>query len=419
MVRPRSTRHRDHHRDGITWEKLPSGKIRARVWDPILRRYRGLTRRDQPQALQAAEELQARFTLGTDNAADCKLDAMWAAYCHERYGVAAAEVATIRTQPGAEHAFAKLNPQPRVNWRTIMAMAKTIEDLRTAGITDFKSRHLRAQLTQFFNRLTPTRSRAANARVAVTTRKRTLSQIRALITFARQLGWMATDPLLGFQSVGAREQHDANREVFALDEIRRLVALMRTDDPLWIHAMLCLYAGLRDAEARAVTWDDYEPERGLLWVRKGKGGKARVVPVQPELAAILRLVHDHYGPGAQHPCLPATPITRSRPGRNLARFDNFLRLLQDAGIERNRGTDPITGMPRRLHRHSLRHTYAAVMLASGEPGDALRISMGHGDADLTLLYASQYACYRRDVSQERWERGVLRFRHSEVRHGSG
>ena len=195
-----------------------------------------------------------------------------------------------------------------------------------------------------------------------------------------------------------------------------MVALHRTTDPVWVHAMLMLYAGMRDAEAQAITWLDYEPERRLLWIRKGKGGKARTIPVQPELSEILTDVSAAMGPTARVAVIPSSPIARPTPGRSIARYANFTKMLTDAGITRIRGIDPITGMERALCRHSCRHTFAAAMLAAGEDGDSLRIAMGHGSADLTSLYASQEATFRAEVESEKWQRGRLQFR-SPVRRG--
>ena len=387
MPRARKAYHRDQTRDGIALEHLPSGNWRARVWDRTLRRYRSVTRKTEGDAKTAGEELQARFTLGTDNAAPCTIDAIWKAYRDERL----------------EDGKAKS--------RTMESMQRVVDGLRESGATSPKAPGFRGAVAGYFRRLELTRSKAVHGRAAVSTRKRMLSQVRALLNFARTAGWLVADPLAGFQAVGSREQDDTTREVFSVAEARRLVALDRASDPVWIHAVLCLFAGLRDAEARAVTWEDYREEQRVLWVRKGKGNKARAVIVQPELAVILDAVAEACGPKAnKSPCLPMQPIARPAKGRGLASYSLFLRLLKDAGINRDRGVDPITEMPRCLTRHALRHTYCAAMLATGEPGVNLRIMMGHGSEDLTAHYGAQVTTYRAQVEREGWDRGQLHFR---------
>ena len=60
----------------------------------------------------------------------------------------------------------------------------------------------------------------------------------------------------------------------ATPEMRRMIAL---------GAM----AGLRAAEIAAVRWSDLDPGNGVLWVREGKGGKDRSVPLSAGLLSEL------------------------------------------------------------------------------------------------------------------------------------
>lgn len=60
----------------------------------------------------------------------------------------------------------------------------------------------------------------------------------------------------------------------APDDMRRAIAL---------GAM----AGLRSAEIAAIKWSDLDPGNGVLWVREGKGGKDRSVPLSAGLLAQL------------------------------------------------------------------------------------------------------------------------------------
>lgn len=67
-----------------------------------------------------------------------------------------------------------------------------------------------------------------------------------------------------------------------------LARVMR-DAPEDMRRMLALgsMAGLRSAEIAHVKWSDVDPESGLLWVREGKGGKDRSVPLSGGLLAEL------------------------------------------------------------------------------------------------------------------------------------
>ena len=356
-----------------------------RTWDRRLGKYQARTFKTEADALAHGKLKSASFTLGQDNAATCTLDGVWADYKAERM----------------EHG--------KTSTRSQASMQRVVDGLRAAGATDFKSAGFRAAVSRYFQKLDLSRTKAADGRVAVSTRKRMLSQIRALLNFARAAGSLVADPLAGFSPVGAREQDDTTRETFSLAEARALVGLSRPHDPVWVHAMLMLYAGLRESEARALAWSDYDTTARLLWVRKGKGNKVRAVPVQDELAAIIAQASDLHGPTAKVACLPSAPILRAAKGRALI-YQHYIALLVDAGITQSRGLDAITGMERRLNRHSCRHTYCAALLATGQPGDALRIIMGHGSEDLTSLYGSQVATYMRQVRAEGWPQGQLHFR---------
>ena len=67
----------------------------------------------------------------------------------------------------------------------------------------------------------------------------------------------------------------------APEDMRRMIAL---------GAM----AGLRAAEIAAIQWSDLDPGNGVLWVRQGKGGKDRSVPLSAGLLA--ELGHPGEGP---------------------------------------------------------------------------------------------------------------------------
>jgi integrase len=407
---PRTKRTRDTRKDSLTLRKLPSGRWQCGVWDQALKRYRYTTHDTRPAAEAAGALILARFKLGQDNAAQAHLDAIWNSFATEAYGITASEAEAIAEAEGSEEAAAALGHRLRANWRTVVAMVRVVGLMRKAGATDFKATGFRAKVAGMFNRMRLPGTKAQDGRVAVSTKERMRGQVMALVNHALATGKLERSPLAKLTVTGDRQQADTTREVFTLDEVRRIVALHKVADPVWVHAALMLYAGLRDAEARAVTWADYEPNRRLLWIRKGKGGKLRSVPVQAELAAILATVSDAIGPTATTPVMPSTPIARPTPGRSLARYANFIALLKLADVEPRRGIDPITGMERSLCRHSCRHTFAAAMLAAGEDGDLLRIGMGHGDASLTALYASQTASYRAEIEREGWGRGALRFK---------
>lgn len=121
---------------------------------------------------------------------------------------------------------------------------------------------------------------------------------------------------------------------------------------------------------------------------RGKGRKQRLVPIQKELEPYLerhREEHDYDGflfPAHVRTCDLSNAVKM---------FDRFLRHV---GIEKKgRST------------HSLRHCYAGIMTATGEPTAMVQAYMGHSQSDMTRHYAQIAARYRGDVDV--WSRGCL------------
>lgn len=387
MPRPRKPIPRD--RDGIVVTRKPNGRWMARAWDRTVRAYRSQTFLAEDAARNWAEERQAAFRLGLDSAERATLDGIWTRYKAER-------------MDGG-----------KVKDKTRDSLQRVVDGLRAAGAVDFKGRGFRDAVTRYFRSLHLSRSKAGDGRVAVSTRRRIYSQVRALVNFAQVCGWIVQDPLAGFSPVGDREQDATAKEVLTLAEARALVGLDRPADPSWVYSMLMLYGGLRESEARTMTWADLDWDSRLLWVRRGKGNKVRAVPIPGELFAILGSVAMASGPRAPVAAMPSAPIVARIPGRIVC-YQTVRALFKEAGIKTNRGVDEITGMPRHVGRHSLRHTFCAMKLASGTPGEQLRITMGHGSADLTALYGAQVASYVHAVQTERWPMGALCLRREDA-----
>ena len=128
-------------------------------------------------------------------------------------------------------------------------------------------------------------------------------------------------------------------------------------------------SGLRVSEALSLTGADVRlaMQPPQLRVRRGKGGKARLVPVHPELAAMLAAV-------------------AMRPDRRL--FDCSRRTaayVAEAAIAKA-GVEPwgLADGARKAGCHSLRHSAARHWLASGVPVNQVSAWLGHSNPLTTL-----------------------------------
>lgn len=134
---------------------------------------------------------------------------------------------------------------------------------------------------------------------------------------------------------------------------------------------LMVFAGLRVAEVCALDFGDVEisERKGLVYVRSGKGDKARKVPISSEgrrlLAAWLEMRQVDGG----------ALFVGDRGERMTTRAvqKRFQRIAEAAGIE---GLTP----------HVLRHTCAKRMVDAGRPLTEVKAILGHAKLDMTERY---------------------------------
>ena len=136
--------------------------------------------------------------------------------------------------------------------------------------------------------------------------------------------------------------------------------------------LLQLRAGLRVSEALALEPGDLSLDADLptLRVRSGKGGKARIVPVHPELQAALIAVLNYADVGH------GRIVNASR--------STAWRWVQSAGFR----AEVYGGLPtgRRIGTHTFRHSYARHLLMHGIPINHLSRWLGHASITPTLVY---------------------------------
>jgi site-specific recombinase XerD len=165
------------------------------------------------------------------------------------------------------------------------------------------------------------------------------------------------------------------------------------------HVLLAvLYnTGARIAEALNVRLSDIRldsPAQVRVW---GKGRKERISPLWPETVELLVTFLK------RNPIGPGEVIFRNRYGNPLGasgvRF-RLKRYLQAAAQKAPRLSD------KRVSPHTLRHTAAVHLLASGVDATIIRDWMGHVSLDTTNLYAQANLETKRQALEK--ADGVLR-----------
>jgi integrase len=129
---------------------------------------------------------------------------------------------------------------------------------------------------------------------------------------------------------------------------------------------LMLYAGLRRSEVAALLWGDIDLARREIIVRRGKGGKSRVVPICDELATELMLDGRYPDQYAVVGLEDGQPLAHDSIGHI------FERWLVKRGI--------------RISPHQLRRTFATELYRRGEDLFTIQRLLGHSDPKTTLRY---------------------------------
>jgi integrase/recombinase XerC len=221
--------------------------------------------------------------------------------------------------------------------------------------------------------------------------QRLLSSCRSLFRQLNREGRLAGDPLLGVRGPKVRRKLP---QVLDVDEAG---ALVETDSggklAVRDRAMLELFysSGLRLSELCGLRWLDLNLEEGEVRVL-GKGSKTRIVPVGRHAIAALRAL------GAEQGMSADDPVFRGRGGapinpRTIQLRMNTLALQQ--------------GIPKHIHPHLLRHTFASHMLESSGDLRAVQELLGHADIATTQIYTHldfQYLAKVYDAAHPRAKR---------------
>lgn len=181
------------------------------------------------------------------------------------------------------------------------------------------------------------------------------------------------NPLAGFPSIKA-----VPRKLpvsLSPEQVGRLLARPSLDTIIGLRdrAVLALLygTGIRVSECAGVRCGQVDLTRLTITVR-GKGGHERSIPLNPQLAEVLRQ-YAH----ARGAALPTAPFFRSRFGRPLSRGAIYERV-------RTWGQRSQVGVP--LCPHRLRHTFATHLVRAGVGLVTIRDLLGHRQITSTQIY---------------------------------
>lgn len=157
--------------------------------------------------------------------------------------------------------------------------------------------------------------------------------------------------------------------VLSQGEVARL--LKKARNPKHRAILMLLYsAGLRVGEVVRLKPPDLDIERGLLRVRRGKGGKDRYTLLARRAVEAVNIYQDAY------------PTDRwlfrgARPGRHLA-TRSVQRIVKHAA--------EAAGIEKHVTAHTLRHSFATHLLEGGTNLRIIQELLGHQSARTTQIY---------------------------------
>jgi site-specific recombinase XerD len=173
--------------------------------------------------------------------------------------------------------------------------------------------------------------------------------------------------------------------VLTLEEARRVLKVADDHACPWMGfrnraiVAVLVFCGLRRQELIDVKISDIDLKSRWLKVRKGKGGKGRSIPLAPEAADAISDWLE-FRPEVDHEYL----LT----GLGGRRLDKNGVVCVFRGIAKRAGVDR-----RGVSLHTLRHTFASLLLQEGADLVSIQELLGHSDLSTTAIYLHMDAAH--------------------------
>ncbi len=219
------------------------------------------------------------------------------------------------------------------------------------------------------------------------TRMTRLLVVRDLFRWLVELGLVLGDSTASLPITSRNRQ--LPRNVLSEAEVAQLLAAPGAS-PIGLRdrAILSLLygTGLRRAEVSALDLNDVDLTEGIVHVRRGKGGKPRLVPLGESAAADLRLYvttgRPELAEGHRMPRTPALFVGVGATGKT----NQGGRLQPDGVSLMVRRACEKARISRRVMAHALRHAFATHLLRAGADVRHVQRLLGHSSVVTTEVY---------------------------------
>jgi site-specific recombinase XerD len=178
-------------------------------------------------------------------------------------------------------------------------------------------------------------------------------------------GLLETNPV---RQVKLLKENNARVRYLTDEEEIRLRAEM--GETHWAVVALALNTGLRRGELFALRWDAVDFTANVLTIPRTKAGRARHVPMNAAVRAIL---------GARESRLRSPYVLPSAKGSTMLDAHNFINRVFTPARKRTGIED--------FRWHDLRHTFASRLVMRGVDLRTVQELLGHTDIRMTLRYS--------------------------------
>jgi len=135
---------------------------------------------------------------------------------------------------------------------------------------------------------------------------------------------------------------------------------------------LLYYTGIRKSELLGLNWTDINLSKSSVIIRRGKGGKDRLIPLHKEVTRLLDQYLDKRLP------LKTDALIIGEQGRRMCKcsFVNLLKMYF-----------ALSGLKRKGYTaHSFRHSFATHLIEAGVDLFKVQKLLGHASLDTTKIY---------------------------------
>jgi len=192
--------------------------------------------------------------------------------------------------------------------------------------------------------------------------------LKLFFSYQQSRGVLPINPM---SSLSFKSPTSKGRQILSVAQIKKLYSLADVKECV----MLSLYygCGLRRSEGEQLNLRDVNFKTSLLYVRNGKGGKRRAVPMSERIIKDLKI----YVEQDRKWTIKSEVLVFNKRGNRMS-GDSYSRLLKDL-LKKAEMTNKIT-------LHSLRHSIASHLLERGLSVEYVRDFLGHKHLESTQIY---------------------------------